>query len=169
MISALATSGSHPLSQAFYFTPTAQPDGRILYTVNEGENCQSIAIKNGIDEGQLRALNNLQGDDCLYLQIGQQLLIGVLEEPTATSEQEVTPEPSPTPIKGNGTICIYLFNDENGNAMPEETERDKKCRHLILLIFMSTCGEDGVLARRELEGYDAGILMRSEEGCRIST
>ncbi len=27
-----------------------------------------------------------------------------------------------TPFKGNGTICVYLFNDENGNSMAEDTE-----------------------------------------------
>jgi len=57
------------------------------------------------------------------LQEGQQLLLGVWEEPTATAETvQTTLEPTATPFKGNGTICIYLFNDENGNAMAEELE-----------------------------------------------
>ena len=123
MVVFVATSGSYPLPQAYYYTPTPQADGRIIYTVKANDTCISIALLNGITEDELRNLNNLQGDDCLYLQEGQQLLIGVLEEPTATAEAlQTTLQPTPTPIKGNGTICIYLFNDENGNAMAEDTE-----------------------------------------------
>lgn len=123
MVAFITTTGSYPLPQAFYYTPTPQADGRILYTVKAGDTCISIALLNLISEEDLRALNNLQGDDCLYLQEGQQLLIGVQEQATATVESaETTPEPTPTPMKGNGTICIYLFTDENGNAMAEETE-----------------------------------------------
>lgn len=123
MIMFITTTGSYPLPQAYYYTPTPQADGRILYTVKANDTCISIALLNGITEDDLRALNNLQGDDCLYLQEGQQLLLGVLEEPTATAEAvQTTLEPTATPFKGNGTICIYLFNDENGNAMAEELE-----------------------------------------------
>lgn len=123
MVVFVATSGSYPLPQAYYYTPTPQADGRIIYTVKANDTCISIALLNGITEDELRNLNNLQGDDCLYLQEGQQLLIGVLEKPTATAEAlQTTLQPTPTPIKGNGTICIYLFNDENGNAMAEDTE-----------------------------------------------
>jgi hypothetical protein len=123
MIMFITTTGSYPLPQAYYYTPTPQADGRILYTVKANDTCISIALLNGITEDDLRALNNLQGDDCLYLQEGQQLLLGVLEEPTATAEAvQTTLEPTATPFKGNGTICIYLFNDENGNAMAEEVE-----------------------------------------------
>jgi hypothetical protein len=123
MIAFIATTGSYPLPQAYYYTPTPQADGRILYTVKANDTCISIALLNGITEDELRNLNNLQSDDCSYLQVGQQLLIGVLEEPTATTEAlQTTLEPTPTPLKGNGTICIYLFNDDNGNAMAEDTE-----------------------------------------------
>lgn len=123
MIMFITTTGSYPLPQAYYYTPTPQADGRIMYTVKANDTCISIALLNGITEDDLRALNNLQGDDCLYLQEGQQLLLGVLEEPTATAEAvQTTLEPTATPFKGNGTICIYLFNDENGNAMAEELE-----------------------------------------------
>ncbi len=123
MIMFITTTGSYPLPQAYYYTPTPQADGRIMYTVKANDTCISIALLNGITEDDLRALNNLQGDDCLYLQEGQQLLLGVLEEPTATAEAvQTTLEPTATPFKGNGTICIYLFNDENGNAMADEVE-----------------------------------------------
>jgi len=124
MIVFITTSASYSLPQAYYYTPTAGADGRILYTVKEGDtSCIAIALKNGITEEELRNLNNLQGDACSYLQIGQQLLIGVVQEATATAEAlQTTLEPTPTPIKGNGTICIYLFNDENGNAVVDESE-----------------------------------------------
>lgn len=109
-------------SQAFYYTPTPGADGRILYTVKENDTCISIALKNGISEQQLRELNNLQANDCMAIRPGQQLLIGVRQENTPTPTSAVPVTPSPTPIKGNGTICIYLFNDTNGNAMAETGE-----------------------------------------------
>jgi hypothetical protein len=109
-------------SQAFYYTPTPGSDGRILYTVKQNDNCISIALKNGISEAQLRQLNNLQANDCQALQIGQQLLIGVKQENTPIPTSNVPLTPSPTPIQGNGSICIYLFNDTNGNALAETTE-----------------------------------------------
>ncbi len=123
MMAFISSTASYPLPQAYYYTPTPQADGRILYTVKANDTCISIALLNGISEEQLRTLNNLKGDDCLYLQEGQQLLIGVVEKSTATSEvSQTTLAPTPTPIKGTGTLCIYLFNDENGNAMADEGE-----------------------------------------------
>jgi LysM repeat protein len=123
ILAVISTTGSSRIAQAFYYTPTPQPDGRILYIVKENDTCISIALLNGITEQELRSLNNLEGDDCLYLQPGRELLILEKQELTPTPEGIETPaEPTPTPFKGNGTICIYLFNDENGNAMAEENE-----------------------------------------------
>ena len=79
-------------------------------------------MKNGISEAQLRQLNNLQANACSTLQIGQQLLIGVKQENTPIPTSNIPVTPSPTPIKGNGSICIYLFNDTNGNALAETEE-----------------------------------------------
>ena len=76
----------------------------------------------GITEQQLRENNNLEGDDCQFLFIGQELLIAIKEADTPTPTSEAPAAPTPTPFKGNGTICIYLFNDENGNALAEEAE-----------------------------------------------
>ncbi len=117
-----AASPQVAYSQAFYYTPTPGVDGRILYTVSENDTCISIALKNGISEQQLRELNNLQGDDCNFLIPGKQLLIGVRQENTPTPTSAVPLTPSPTPIRGNGTICIFLFNDTNGNALAETGE-----------------------------------------------
>jgi hypothetical protein len=117
-----ATNSKTGFSQAFYYTPTPGIDGRILYTVKENDSCISIALKNGISLDQLRQNNNLQANDCDTLQVGRKLLIGVRQENTLTPTSAVPVTPSPTPIKGNGTICIFLFIDTNGNAMAETGE-----------------------------------------------
>lgn len=113
-------------SQAFYYTPTPQSDGRIVYIVKANDTCQSIALKNNIDIQALRELNNLtysvERDECQFIREGQELLIGVLQASTPIPTSPVPLEPSPTPFKGNGTICVLLFNDSNGNALAEETE-----------------------------------------------
>lgn len=119
LLSGTARSG---YSQAYYYTPTPGSDGRIIYVVRENDTCISIALKNGISEQQLRELNNLVGNDCLNIRVGQQLLIGIKQEDTAIPTSPVPVEPSPTPPRGFGTLCIYLFNDTNGNALAEETE-----------------------------------------------
>ncbi len=126
MVVFLPATASAPLPQIAIATPTPGADGRIIYIVKENDNCLSIALINGITEQELRELNNLQnntdGDDCNFLWVGQELLIGTVEEPTVAPTPEVPLEPTPTPLKGNGSICVYLFNDENGNALAEETE-----------------------------------------------
>ncbi len=111
-----------PQTQVYYFTPTPQADGRVLYTVKEGDSCISIALLNNISEEELRSLNNLMGDDCLFLMPGQQLLLGVVEQqPTAgPSPTPTSILPSPTPFNGMGDICVLLFNDINGNALLDD-------------------------------------------------
>jgi hypothetical protein len=122
MIVLLPFPSRNVYSQAFYFTPTPGIDGRILYTVKQNDTCISIALKNGISEQQLRQFNNLQGNACLNIQVGQQLLIGTQQQITPTPTSSVPQKPTPTPIQGSGTICIYLFNDTNGNAIAESNE-----------------------------------------------
>ncbi len=109
--------------QVAYQTPTAGPDGRILYRVKEGDTCISISLLNKIDLEMLRRLNNIQGADC-PLRTGQDLLLGIVEAPAAP---QVTPSPTSllpagTPFSGTGQICTYLFNDINGNAIAEDGE-----------------------------------------------
>lgn len=118
----IPTTAGIPLPQVPILTPTPDANGRILYVVKENDTCISIAGKMNISEQELRDLNNLEGDDCQYLFVGRELLIGIYEEPTPTVTPEIPVEPTPTPLPGNGTICIYLFIDENGNALAEETE-----------------------------------------------
>ena len=113
-----------PLPQAYYQTPTAGADGRILYTVKAGDSCTSISLLNNIPMDQLRKLNNIQGSDCPVI-VGQKLLLGVAETPTAPSGPVPTAtamQPSPTSYNGNASVCIMLFEDINGNGMPDANE-----------------------------------------------
>lgn len=112
-----------PPHQVSYETPTAQPDGRILYTVQEGDNCLSISLLTGVDLNTLIQLNDL--DEACTLLVGQQLLLGLFQEATPTAGPSPTATlniPSPTPEPGFGVICILLFDDINGNALIEEGE-----------------------------------------------
>ncbi|MCC6147697.1 MAG: hypothetical protein IT308_09040 [Anaerolineaceae bacterium] len=116
-------AAASPPAQVYYQTPTAGPDGRIIYIVKGGDSCLSIALLTGMDVNELRRINNL--DEECFLPEGKQLLLGILQEPVITPGPSPTPTaglPSPTPFSGNGQICVYLFDDVNGNAMAEESE-----------------------------------------------
>ncbi len=111
-----------PLPQAYYQTPTAGADGRILYTVKSGDTCTSISLLNSISMDQLRKLNNIQGVDCPVV-VGQKLLLGVAQTPTLPSGPVPTttpPQPSPTSYNGNASVCIMLFEDVNGNGLLDD-------------------------------------------------
>jgi hypothetical protein len=106
------------LGQAYEATPTAGADGRIIYKVQPGDNCISIADKFGLDLNTFRANNNIQGDECRFLIVGRELLIGVVEPPTGTPLPTATfPGPTPTPTKTTGMICVMLYEDINGDAL----------------------------------------------------
>jgi hypothetical protein len=116
---------AQPPAQAVYNTPTALPDGRILYKVKPGDTCMGISLLMGISMDQLRGMNNLKGD--CAIREGQDLLLGrvAAETPTFTPgpSPTVTPIlPTPTPFNGTGQVCIFLYNDINGNALREEGE-----------------------------------------------
>lgn len=124
-ISVFYVAGSvsaNPDLQVFYYTPTAQPDGRIVYTVKEGDSCISIALLNNISEDQLRLLNDLDGDACLFLSIGRELVLGTVEPDTGPPpELTATPIfPTPTPFNGTGDLCVLLFEDLNGNTLIDD-------------------------------------------------
>ena len=118
----IPTTASAPPPQAVIATPTPQADGRIIYIVKENDTCISIALLMGISEQELRDFNNLVEDDCQFIFVGQELVVGEKEEATPVPTSEATAEPTATPFRGNGSVCIFLFNDENGNALAEETE-----------------------------------------------
>ncbi len=114
-----------PSLQQPYSTPTPGPDGRILYIVQPGDTCISIAERHNLTLTQLRALNNL--DEACTLQPGQVLFIGIggpaLLTPTpGPSPTPETPTVTPTPLSGTTEICVLVYEDVNGDALRQETE-----------------------------------------------
>lgn len=108
-----------------FVTSTPGPDGRILYTVADGDNCSSIALAHGITVTQLRQFNTRLDDTCT-VSPGQQLVVGL-----QVADSGPTPGPfltptlpvvTPTPIGGTTEVCILLFDDVNGDALRQETE-----------------------------------------------
>lgn len=170
------TTASAPLPQAVIATPTPGADGRIIYIVKENDACISIARIMGITEQELRELNNLEGDDCQFLFVGQELLVGIQEEPTPAPTTEATPEPTATPFRGNGTICIYLFIDENGNALAEETELPLAGGAVSVTNRLDTVNETGTtdasgesLCFAEIPEDDYNISVAIPEGYNPTT
>jgi hypothetical protein len=113
-----------PAAQVAYATPTALPDGRILYKVQPGDSCLRIELLTGVKVEQLRALNQL--DAACSIQPDQELLLAVINPtPTATIDTGMTATPllpTPTPRRGTGEICVVLFADINGDAVRQDTE-----------------------------------------------
>ncbi len=112
-------------AQVFIYTPTAEENGNIYYVVKSGDTCESIALLNNITLDKLRSLNQLNLDDCSNLTIGRKLLLGTVPTAFVTPGPSPTPTsllPTPMPVVGKGTICVYLFNDTNGNAMVDTGE-----------------------------------------------
>ncbi len=111
-------------AQATYQTPTPGADGRIIYTVQEGDSCTRIFLLTGVEISQIISLNNL--DEACTIYPGDKLVLGIVEPPSATETtaptQAMDITPSPTPSAGFGDICIVLFNDVDGNGMRIETE-----------------------------------------------
>ncbi len=114
---------AEPQPQTVFVTPTPGPSGEILYTVQEGENCLGISLKLQVDINQLRSLNGLD-QDC-NLQPNQELIVGFAATPTPLPAITPTPEisgPTPTVEVGAGTICVFLFDDINGDGTPGDQE-----------------------------------------------
>ncbi len=123
-----SVNASPSMQGAEFQTPTAGPDGRIIYIVGEGDSCQRIAILHNITVNQLRSLNPALDDNECVVVIGQELMIGVggpANAPTSTPGPSPTPAgnlPSPTPASGSTAICVILFEDINGDGIRQETE-----------------------------------------------
>ena len=110
-------------AQVVYSTPTPLPDGRVIYKVQSLDTCISVALLHNISLDQLYTLNPSIRDECNLL-IGQELLIALVT-PEPTADLNATPTlilPTPTPLKGTARICVYLFDDINGNARAETDE-----------------------------------------------
>jgi LysM repeat protein len=119
----LPLQGANAAPYAQFVTATPGADGRILYTVAEGDNCGQVALLHGITVPQLRQLNARLDQDCT-LTVGQQLVVGVVSNaPTAGPAPTLPPAtPTATPVSGTTEVCILLFNDMNGDALRQETE-----------------------------------------------
>lgn len=123
---ALTVQASAPVQGTQFSTPTPQPDGRIIYIVQQGDSCFRISAITGVPEAQLRSLNRL--DENCALSIGQELLLGIggPSGPTPTTEIAVTPTtgptPTATPLPGAAQLCIVLYDDLNGDALRQDTE-----------------------------------------------
>jgi LysM repeat protein len=115
-------AGGHP--QVVYQTPTARPDGRVIYVVQANDTCLRIQLLTGATIEQLRTLNKL--DQNCTINPGQELLLVVITpvaSPTPNPLISPTPLlPTTTPQKGSGQICVTLYNDINGNAVHESNE-----------------------------------------------
>jgi hypothetical protein len=115
--------GAAPLTQGFV-TATPGPDGRILYTVVDGDSCSLVALKHGIGVPQLRQFNTRLDENCT-LTIGQQLVVGLAVQNAPTAGPAPTllpPTPTATPVSGTTEVCVLLFDDVNGDALRQETE-----------------------------------------------
>lgn len=117
-----ASAGTQP--QVVYQTPTARPDGRVVYIVQEGDTCLRIQLLTGTSIETLRQLNRL--DQACTIAPKQELLLKVITpQATFTPNPKVTSTPllpTLTPVKGNGNICVTLYNDVNGDAVREDSE-----------------------------------------------
>ncbi len=106
-------------------TPTAGPDGRIIYIVKAGDSCIVVAAINAITVDQLRQLNANLDENCTLVE-GQELLIGIISlagTPTAgPSPTPLPPTASPTPFTGTTLICVILYEDANGDTLKSTDE-----------------------------------------------
>lgn len=106
-------------------TPTPGADGRIIYIVQKDETLWRISAITGVPIDTLRELNNLGPDE--LPREGQELLIGFAGPAGGVTTQGPLPSlapvtPTPTSSPGWGTLCVLLYNDQNGDSMRQESE-----------------------------------------------
>lgn len=123
-IAAFSPAQAAPAVQIPIYTPTPGPDGQIIYIVKPNDTLLAISLLTGVPVETLRGLNNLTGDTIFE---GQKLLLGLAGpvEVTPTAGPTPTPTPilpTPTPKPGQGSLCILLFNDLNGDSIRQEDE-----------------------------------------------
>jgi LysM repeat protein len=103
-----------------YQTATPLADGRIIYVVQEGDTLWRISAITGVPIDELERLNNIRRDD--PLQVGTTLVLRVVTptfaEPTLAFQPSATP--SPLPVTGKGTICVFFFHDVNGDGTQQQ-------------------------------------------------
>ena len=124
LILPVGLANAAPPAQGFV-TATPGANGRILYTVVEGDSCSTVALLHGITVQQIRQFNTRLDDSCT-LTIGQQIVVGLAQPetgPTAgPSPAPALPTATATPFNGTTEVCVLLFDDMNGDALRQETE-----------------------------------------------
>jgi len=122
----LMPAQASPVAQVQFPSPTPGPDGRILYTVQEGDSCFRIEALYGVTVEQLRGLNPQLDENCTLI-VGNQLMLGIGGPAAASPTPGPSPTPAPptltpTPPPGTTEICVLLYDDVNGDALRQETE-----------------------------------------------
>jgi len=115
-----------PSAQVQFPSPTPGPDGRILYTVQDGDSCFRIEALYGVTVEQLRGLNPQLDENCTLV-VGSQVMLGIggpgaLSPTPGPSPTSAPPTLTPTPPPGTTEICVLLYEDMNGDALRQETE-----------------------------------------------
>lgn len=115
-----------PSAQVQFPSPTPGPDGRILYTVQDGDSCFRIEALYNVTVEQLRGLNPQLDENCTLI-VGNQIMLGIggpgaLSPTPGPSPTPAPPTLTPTPPPGTTEICVLLYDDLNGDALRQETE-----------------------------------------------
>ncbi|HNT53740.1 MAG TPA: LysM peptidoglycan-binding domain-containing protein [Anaerolineaceae bacterium] len=144
-----------PGAQIYYYTPTPGLDGRIIYMIKDEDTCIGISLSNNISIDQLRLLNPSLNADCTLIP-GQPLLLGVVTPEPTSSGPTPTPTlalPTPTPPKGTGQVCVYLYDDINGNAMPETGELPLAGGQVVLADLSGKTSLSGITLASAVEPF----------------
>jgi hypothetical protein len=121
-------AAASPVRQVAYPSPTPGPDGRIIYIVKAGDTCSQLSLLYGVSVEYIRTTNLL--DENCSLREGSPIMLGLGGPSTAASPTPglaPTPTPvTPTPVPGtSGTaeICVLVYEDINGDALRQATEK----------------------------------------------
>jgi len=123
--SALPGLAAPPAQFTPFPTPTPGPDGRIIYVVQSNDSWWRIAAIFNIDLDQLLEVNAATRDTVLVE--GKEILLGFggPSEVIPTLGPSPTPapqRPTPTSQPGSGSLCVLVYNDQNGDSIRQEEE-----------------------------------------------
>lgn len=123
--SALPGMAAPPAQFTPFPTPTPGTDGRIIYVVQNNDSWWRIAAIFNIDLDQLLEVNAATRDTVLVE--GKEILLGFggPAEVIPTLGPSPTPglqRPTPTSQPGSGSLCVLVYNDQNGDSIRQEEE-----------------------------------------------